>query len=259
MLIAHISDFHIFADQPEQGFVRHDVADIARRIVADIAGFSPAIDAVMFTGDLTDGGSQKDYALLRDILSPLEMPLLAVPGNHDQRAGFRAIFNDRLPFGLGPTLDYEMRVGDIRVIALDTLKEGHIEGCLTEPQLEWLETRLAQPHSGLTLILMHHPAFPSCIESLDAMALREGRTEFGVLIRDYTGPLRILSGHIHRPFQTLWHDKLCAVGGSPAFAQDLHLAPGQTEPGIVREPYRYFLHLIDGTDAVTIHSRYVEL
>lgn len=259
MLIAHISDFHIFADQPEQGFVRQDVADIARRIVADIAGFSPAIDAVMFTGDLTDGGSQEDYALLRDILSPLEMPLLAVPGNHDQRAGFRAIFNDRLPFGLGPTLDYEMHVGDIRVIALDTLKEGHIEGCLTEPQLEWLEARLAQPHPGPTLILMHHPAFPSCIGSLDGMTLREGRAEFGALIRDYTGTLRILSGHIHRPFHALWHGKLCAVGGSPAFKHDLRLEPGSAEPETVSEPYCYFLHVLDGTDAVTIHSRYVEL
>lgn len=259
MLIAHISDFHIFADKPETSLVRHDAANLARKIVEDIVTFSPAIDAVMFTGDLTDGGSHDDYALLSDILAPLSMPLLVVPGNHDRRDGLRAAFADNLPFGSGPTLDYEMRVGEIRVIGLDTLKEGHVEGRLSDAQLAWLADRLARPVPELTLILMHHPAFPSCVDALDAMALRDGREAFGALIGGYDGALRILSGHIHRPYQTMWQGKLCAVGGSPVFKHDLRLEPGSAEPETVSEPYCYFVHKMDGANAVTIHSRYVEL
>jgi 3',5'-cyclic-AMP phosphodiesterase len=259
MLIAHISDFHVFAEKPETPLVRPDAAAVARKVVDDIAAFSPAIDAVMFTGDLTDGGSRDDYDLLSNILAPLSMPVLVVPGNHDKRDGVRATFGDRLPFGPGATLDYEYHIGDVRILALDTLKDGHVEGRLSETQLDWLAERLATSIPALTLILMHHPAFPSRIDALDHMALRDGREEFGTLIADYDGPLRILSGHIHRPFQALWKGKLCAVAGSPVFQHDLRLEVGADEPGTGREPYSYFLHKISDADAVTIHSRYVAL
>jgi 3',5'-cyclic AMP phosphodiesterase CpdA len=152
-----------------------------------------------------------------------------------------------------------MQLGDIRVLAIDTVKAGHVEGELTAPQLDWLARKLAEKTTGLTLILMHHPAHPSCVDSLDAMALKAGRTEFSALIAAYPGPLRILSGHIHRPFQTIWQGKFCATGGSPVFQHALDLTPGAHEPGAISEPYRYFVHKIDGPDAVTIHSRYVAL
>lgn len=259
MLIAHISDFHVFAHAPETSLVRADAADAARKVVADLAAFSPRIDAVMFTGDLTDGGSAEDYALLRDILSPLAAPLFVVPGNHDNRDGLRVAFGSDLPFGPGPFLDYEADCGDIRILALDTLKDGHVEGALRPEQLGWLQDRLAQGRDSPTLILMHHPAFPSGMPPLDRMALREGREDFGALVAAHPGPLRILSGHIHRPFQTLWHGRLCAVGGSPAFHHDLRLEPGAPEPGAAREPYSYFIHKIDGPNTVTIHNRPVSL
>lgn len=79
MLIAHISDFHVFAKTPETTIVRPDAADAARKVVADIAAFTPKIEAVMFTGDMTDGGAADDYALLGDILSPLDVPVFMVP------------------------------------------------------------------------------------------------------------------------------------------------------------------------------------
>ncbi len=259
MLIAHISDFHVFADAPETSLVRADAAAAARRVVADLAAFSPQIDAIMFTGDLTDGGSADDYALLRDILLPLGMPVFVVPGNHDKRDGLRKAFGSELPFRPGAFLDYEIDVGDLHILALDTLKDGHIEGALRQAQLEWLQDKLAQARSRLTYILMHHPAFPSGIPSLDHMALREGRDAFGALVAAHPGPLRILSGHIHRPFQTLWHGRLCAVGGSPAFHHDLRLEPDAPEPGAAREPYSYFIHKLDGADTVIIHSRHVSL
>jgi len=259
MLIAHISDFHVFSETPETSLVRPDAADAARKVVADIATFAPKIEAVMFTGDLADGGSTKDYALLKDILSPLDMPVFVVPGNHDARPGLRAAFGDTLPFGPGPFLNYETWFGGIRILALDTLWDGQVPGRLDDTQLAWLGERLAVPHAGLTLILMHHPAFPSQMAPLDAMALQGGQAVFEQMIAGYTGPLRILSGHIHRPFQTLWHGVFCAVSGGPAFQHALTLDPEAAEPGIVAEPYAYFIHQITDATSVSIHTRYVAL
>ena len=259
MLIAHISDFHIFADAPETSIVRPDAADAARKVVADIVAFTPQIEAVMFTGDLTDGGSADDYQLLIDILSPLKVPTFVVPGNHDVRSGLLAAFAGKVPFGTGPFLNYEAWFSDIRILALDTLWDGQIAGRLDHTQLVWLGERLAVPYNGLTLILMHHPAFPSQLVPLDAMTLQDGRADFERLIANYNGSLRILSGHIHRPFQTLWHGVFCAVSGGPAFQHALTLDPNAEEPGIVFEPYAYFIHQITDATSVSIHTRYVAL
>ena len=259
MLIAHISDFHIFAKAPETLIVRCDATGAARKVIADIAAFTPKISAIMFTGDLTDGGATEDYALLADIPLPIDFPIFVIPGNHDTRTGLRAAFRKVIPFGSGPFLNYETQFQGIRILALDTLLDGQVHGRLESTQLSWLAEQLERPSENLTLVLMHHPAFPSAIAQLDYMALREGREAFGELIAAYKGPLRILSGHIHRPFQTLWNGVFCSVSGSPAFQQDLVLDPAIPEPGIVDEPYAYFIHRIHDAKTVSIHTRYVDL
>ncbi|MEP2641968.1 metallophosphoesterase [Roseobacter sp.] len=257
MLIAHISDMHVFADAPESALVRLDAAQAARKIVADVAAHEPAFDAVVLTGDLADGGSAADYALIRDILAPLQMPVFAVPGNHDTRAGLRAAFAGTMPFGPGPTLDYEAQVGGMRLLALDTLVEGHVHGALTPAQIDWLAGRLAVQVP--TIIAMHHPPFPSGVPTFDTMALVDGRAEMGRLVADFHAPLVILTGHIHRPFHALWQGALCQVGGGPAFQQALDLRPDAPEPARVDEPYAYFIVHQDPQTAMVIHKRYVAL
>lgn len=259
MLIAHISDFHVFADAPETSLVRADAADAARKVVADIAAHQPELDGVIFTGDLTDGGSVADYDLLLDILSPLGMPVLVVPGNHDTRAGLRAAFGNAVPFGSGPTLNYETRLGDVRILALDTLVEGQVHGALDRAQLDWLADKLTTHLPLPTLISMHHPPFPSGITKLDAMALTEGCEVFGDLVAEYHAPLYILAGHIHRPFQAVWNGAFCQVGGGPSFQHALDLRPEAPEPGSVPEPYAYFILRQDAQNTMTIHKRYVAL
>ena len=105
-----------------------------------------------------------------------------------------------------------------------------------------------------TLVLMHHSGFPSCVLALDDIGLHEGREASGELIAAHRGgPVRILSGHIHRPLQAVWHGCLCAIGGSPAFYVELRLEPDRTKPVIVHEPFRHFIHKVDSADDVTIH------
>lgn len=259
MLIAHISDFHVFADAPETSLVRADAEAVARKVVADLVAFTPRIDAVCFTGDLTDGGSTADYALLKDILSPISVPVFVIPGNHDKRDTLRAAFGDSHPFTSSATLHYEAEVGGVRILALDTLIDGKVAGQLDAGQLDWLRDRLATTTAEPILILMHHPAFPSGIKGLDDMSLQSGGAELGALIRQYPGTLRILSGHIHRPYQAIWNGVFAAVGGSPAFQIDLDLDPTKSEPGIVSEPYAYFIHRLDESGGLAVHARYVTI
>lgn len=259
MLLAHISDFHLFARGPESALVRWDVVEACRKVVADLAALTPAVDAVLFTGDLTDGGSEDDYKLLKQMLDPIAVPVLVVPGNHDKRVAFRSAFARKIPFADGHDLNYEFGLPGIRVLALDTLVEGCVSGALSDAQLEWLTEKLAATSTDLTLLLMHHPAFPSGIVSLDRMALEKGRERFGAIVASHRGPLRIHAGHIHRPLQSIWNGVFCSIAGSPAFQQTLTLDPNAEEPGATDEPYAYFLHQIDGANTVCVHARYVRL
>ncbi|NIZ62998.1 serine/threonine protein phosphatase [Sedimentitalea sp. CY04] len=259
MLIAHISDFHVFAHAPETSLVRKDAADAARKVVADIAAHTPLFDAVIFTGDLADGGSAADYELLKEILAPLNMPVFVVPGNHDKRDGLRAAFQAIVPFGPGPYLHYEACVGDLRILALDTLVNDKVYGALDPSQLDWLESRLAEHHSGPTIIAMHHPPFPSGVTALDDMSLRDGKEPLARIVADCDTPLIILAGHIHRPFQAIWFGAFCQVGGGPSFQHALDLGLEAPEPGSISEPYAYLILRLDGPDTLTNHKRYVSL
>lgn len=259
MLIAHISDFHVFSSQPETRQVRLDIADVARRVVQDLANFTPALDAIAFTGDLTDGGSQEDYALLKEILSPLQVPVFMVPGNHDKRRTLRAAFADTLPFEDGPFLNYETRAGGLRVLALDTLIEGRGEGALAPESLAWLVGRLTSATPEPTLVLLHHPPFPSGMASLDNAALTEGCDALAAMVREYPERLIILAGHIHRPYQSIWNGAYCAVGGSPAFQVALDLKADRHEPPCISQAYAYYVYRIDREGEFAVHTRFVSL
>ena len=259
MLIAHISDFHVFAHKPETALVRLDAADAARKVVADLAAFSPVLDAVMFTGDLTDGGSAEDYALLRELLAPLSMPVFVVPGNHDKRATLRAAFADRLRFEDRDFVHYEVDFRGVRVLALDTLVEGRVEGRLCPARMAWVRERLSKPDDRPLIIAMHHPPFRSWIDANDRWGLVEGAEELGRLVAAQRGGVRILCGHIHRPIQAMWHGAYAAIGGSPAFQIGLDLTPGVPEPGPVGEPYCYFVHRLNPDGGFSVHTRYVRI
>jgi Icc protein len=259
MLIAHISDFHIFARAPETSLVRLDAADAARKVVADLATFSPAVDAVMFTGDLCDGGSAEDYALLRQLLAPLAMPVFVVPGNHDKRATLRAAFADSLRFDDPQFVHYEVDFRGLRILALDTLVEGRVEGRLCPARMAWVRERLSQAGDRPLIIAMHHPPFPSGIHANDQWGLVEGAEELGRLVSAQRGGVRILCGHIHRPIQAIWNGAFVAIGSSPAFQIGLDLSPGAPEPGPVAEPYCYFVHRRNPDGGFSVHTRYVRI
>ncbi len=259
MLICHLSDIHLFAKESDSPLIRPDIAEALRRIVADIEAFTPAIDAVVLTGDLTEGGTKEDYALLRELLAPLSAKVLAIPGNHDLRSNFRQAFSDILPFDDREFVHYEIVHGGIRFLALDTVFEGRVEGGLCPQRLAWIEKKLSQSFAGLTTILMHHPPHTSGLTFFDHIGLIEGREEFGRMVALYGDKLNIMCGHIHRPTQAMWNGAFLAVAGSPAFQTHLDLREVAIEPTVVDIPYAYFIYNSDKGGNFAVHPRYVTL
>ena len=105
MLVAQITDLHV---APDGSFMREFVDSnvLLARAVEYLNSMTPRPDVVLATGDLTDHGTSEEYALLREILGALEIPLYLIPGNHDEIEKLLAPLDERerqilaLRFGL---------------------------------------------------------------------------------------------------------------------------------------------------------------
>ncbi|MFN3616002.1 MAG: metallophosphoesterase, partial [Rubrimonas sp.] len=173
MIIAHLSDLHVFAGQPESRLVRPDAVARAARVIADVAALRPAPAAVVVSGDLTDGGTAEDYARVDALLRALPMAVLAVPGNHDRRAAMRAALDRRVGFAPGAFLNAAREIGPLRLIGLHSTIPGRGEGALCAERLDWLRATLARD-ARPALIALHHPPFPTGAACWDRIGLREG-------------------------------------------------------------------------------------
>src|SRR6185437_13306555 len=125
MLICQVTDLHI---RPVGKAACRVVETnmFAERAFAAVAAFTPRPDVVILSGDLTANGLSEEYALLtRLIRRYLPMPVLTIPGNHDQREPMRAALA-HLP---GVTADpeyvqYTVDEHAVRLVLLDTLVPG---------------------------------------------------------------------------------------------------------------------------------------
>ena len=94
-LVAQISDLHI--KRPEDlAYGRVDTAAALSRCVDALNRFTPRLDLVVISGDLADTPVKEEYDHLKTLLAPLEIPFVAIPGNHDERSLMRGVAGSTL-------------------------------------------------------------------------------------------------------------------------------------------------------------------
>lgn len=250
MLIAQITDLHVKTPgRPAYG--RVDTAGMLARAVEAIGALDPAPDVVLVSGDLVDFGLPAEYAHLRALLAPLRMPVLAVPGNHDERGAMAEAFADDpfLPRG-GGFLHYAAEDWPVRLIGLDTVVPGSGAGRLCAERLAWLDARLAEAPDRPTVLFMHHPPFRTGLPHMDAIGL-DGAEGLAEVVRRHPQVERVLCGHVHRPVQVRFAGTLASV--APSVAHQVWFGLGPDVPdALVMEPPGFQLHLwIEGQGLVS--------
>ena len=251
LLIAHITDTHI--TPPGRLLAgRLDSAARLAQAVRTIQALDVAPDCVLATGDLADRGEPEAYALLRATLAPLAMPVYAIPGNHDRREAMRQAFSDCdwMPRATGAPLCYDVRVGDLALIALDSLVEGEDHGLLGEAQLDWLEQRLAAARARPVVVMLHHPPVTSGIAIMDMMKLRDA-DRLGAIVARHPNIERILCGHLHRSMHLRWRGTVVSVPSSTVEQVHLGLAPDAALATIQEPPGLQLHYWIPGQGLVT--------
>lgn len=254
MLLCQISDTHIKAGRKKAyGIV--DTATMLERCVRQILALPQRPDAVIATGDLVDFGRPDEYALLRELLSPLTMPLYLMMGNHDARDGLRESFPDH-PYlrQWAPFVQYVIDEHPLRIVALDTVIPMQGGGELCAERLGWLDRTLSARADAPTVVALHHPPFVTGIGHMDRIGLK-GADALAQVIARHPQVERVIAGHLHRPITQRFAGTVASTCPSPAHQVALDIAPDAAD-NYVLEPPGFQLHWWNGR-ALVSHTAYV--
>lgn len=234
MKLTWLTDLHLVAPGSEFPH-RVDPAARTRQCLDHIRAYHADADRLIITGDLIQLRQHGAYALLKDLLVGMPMPVKLLVGNHDNRDAFFETFPDA-PQVHGFVQDSEI-VGGHQLIYLDTLADGgkHF-GQLSSARLEWLDQVMSQ-YDGPALLFMHHPPAIISIPPLDNLRLNDGDEElYKILRRHKQRPIHLFCGHVHRSLSGVWRGFPYAVMTTPhvGIAFDMHhqkLQPVDEAPG----------------------------
>ncbi|MEU6698723.1 PQQ-binding-like beta-propeller repeat protein [Pseudonocardia sp. NPDC046786] len=190
---AHISDLHLGAG-PDAGSFYPDAVELGTAsslldVLGKIARAEPEVRSVIATGDLTDMGTDSEYAEFHEVRQQSPLPFHVIPGNHDHldgrivsrvtRTGYA--LHDANPVAyerhLGPRW-YSFDLPGIHVVAMDW--HTHELGLDHETQERWIIADLAARTPGTPwMLLCHDQPWHNLLERLPSP------------------PLLTLSGHRH--------------------------------------------------------------
>ncbi|WP_051279955.1 phosphodiesterase [Hellea balneolensis] len=210
MLIAQITDLHL---TPGETSSCQNI-DRLRRVLKHIKDSPHVIDAILITGDLSEGGHPASYKALKTELTLLGIPYYLAMGNHDNAANLAACFPYvKLADGF---LNYSINFPDLRFIILDTTLSGRHGGAFCENRADWLDKELGKESSKPTLIAMHHPPADIGIEWMTTREDSPWAKRFKTIIQQHKNVVHIMCGHIHRSIFLSYAGTTLSVAGAVA-------------------------------------------
>jgi Icc protein len=208
-------------------------------------------DALLVTGDLVQD-DPAGYVHFRRMFGSLGMPVLCIPGNHDDPVAMRRAL-DSEPFTVGGFAD----MGAWRIVLLDSTIPDSASGRLSDKTLADLEEALATAAGRHCLVTMHHHPVEMSSRWLDRVGL-ENAAEFFNVIDRHRNVRAIVWGHVHQAYDALRKDvRLLATPSTCA-----QFVPHADEFAVDRRPpaYRTFELQSDGsllTEVVWVEKRVV--
>ena len=194
----HLSDFHLVEDETASSRAfnaKYILKNTVDKILGKKEDFGN-LDGVIITGDISDDGSTASYSDAYDILKELNLPLLAIPGNHDLRQPMMSYFAKDIDIQSSEFFDWIYETSDTVVIGLDTLVEGQKYGMLRSKSLNLLFKNLSQPSEKNIILAIHHPPINTGIPFMDEIGLKNS-DELSECLDAASQPIRILCGHVH--------------------------------------------------------------
>ena len=153
-------------------------------------------DALLVTGDIVQD-DPAGYPHFRRLFGALGLPVLCLPGNHDDVPAMRRELGTP-PF----TIDGHVDLGRWRIVLLDSCIAGSAAGRLSEQALAGLEAALASAGTRHCMVCLHHHPVPMASRWLDRVGL-ENAPEFLATIDRHSNVRAVVWGHVHQNYDGL--------------------------------------------------------
>jgi 3',5'-cyclic AMP phosphodiesterase CpdA len=245
--LAQVSDLHIGQDHDPARAMRR-----AERVVGYLNALPGEVDAILVTGDIADHGAPEEYRAARELLATTRFPVLACPGNHDDRVAYQRHFLETSDDG-GQAVNQVHRLAGATVAMCDSTIPGRNEGVLDDPTLGWLDEVLSDtPDDEPAFVCFHHP--PVVLHSPLVDDIRQfGVVRLAEVLDDHPNVVAVLCGHAH------------TAAASTFAGRPLLVAPGVVSTGVLSfeagAPVDYDLppaiafHVLDDDRRLTTHFR----
>jgi Icc protein len=146
------------------------------------------------TGDLIQDDSAEAYERFRDLVSPLNLRVHCVPGNHDIRTLMQAVCY-MPPFSY---CAYE-EVRNWLLVGIDSCLRGTPGGQVAVEELQRLANIVQRSAAEYVMVCLHHPPVPMSSEWLDSVGLQNGDEVLEHL--QSLARVRIaVFGHVHQEY-----------------------------------------------------------
>ena len=190
--VLQLTDLHIFEDS-DRTMLPIDTKHSFQRVLEKALTDSAQWDLLVLSGDLADLGEDASYAWLSNQLASIDIPILVLPGNHDDRALMENYF--------GHVSSYEL--GAWRITLLDSCIPPSTQGQLSNSQIEILAATLdahpEQPH----LVFLHHPPIALGSSWMDSMGLTNSELLWECL-SETMAKVTLVAGHAHQNFDAFY-------------------------------------------------------
>ena len=190
-VVLHMSDSHFGTERPP-------VLAALRRLVRENR---PAL--VVLSGDLTQRARADQFAAARAFVDSLQVPFLAIPGNHDiplfDLAARLLSPYERYRAAFGEELEPAWASADWLVLGVNTTRWWrHKQGDVSPAQVERVAARLRRAAPGqVCVVVVHQPM--AVIRASDRRNLLRGH-ERAARAWSAAGAQLVLGGHIHLPY-----------------------------------------------------------
>lgn len=189
----HLTDPHLFADL--SGELRGTVtAESLQQVLDHYNNAEWRADRVFVTGDLIQDDSAEAYQRFREFLSPLNLRIHCIPGNHDVRDLMKEVC-------VRPPFSYcaKEEIRDWLLIGLDSCVKDDAGGKISDEELERLDNAVRSTSAKHVAVFLHHPPVPMASKWLDTVGLRNGDKLLEQLRN--LGKIRLVAfGHVHQEY-----------------------------------------------------------
>ena len=237
LAVLQISDIHLLKEAYHKMLginTEHYFLEVLRQAFSEGTHY----DVLLLTGDLVQDACEKSYQRLSQHLQFLPIPVICLPGNHDNVALMEQSLNSG-----NVSCQKQYLIHNWQIISLNSQIPKGPGGYLEEDELIMLEDYLSNNPQYLTIVAVHHHCTLTYSEWMDTMIIGN-RERFLNLLARYPQVKLVIHGHIHQELEERIDNLLILGAPSTCFQftpKSYNFSLDQTAPG-----YREIRFYADG-------------